>query len=358
MRTRLAPLTMLLATAGCASGPVDLARAKIVDVRAFVSSDPTSPVTTDLATLEKMPCEVADLKVAVEVRAIPEGGKQPEVFVAGGGLTARVKADPGKYPGVDPHDALAYERSHSFDLSAIDFEAKGGFSVDRVSSSGGEGGRDNEQVHLKIDREKGAFAGFAVTVRPKGAPDKKLEKILPPNLSCNAVTRVMAPAGDLKHPSGDPGPNVAVYVTKASFTFGDAVLALVVHGSTAKYVLLDPSSKHTFVAAGGNGVEGTSAQPGGDGGTGGVIQILVDDRFAALQNQLAFEAPGGKGGRGAPDGKEGAAGQGSIKASPEVIGFFMKRKDLPAGIKLDEPPPEDPKKGPKPKPIPPKKPTK
>ncbi|NUP12666.1 MAG: hypothetical protein HOW73_42040 [Polyangiaceae bacterium] len=369
MRHLLA-FTSLLFAVGCASGPVDLAGAKVLDVRVFAYSNRPGPVSEsnlELSKEEKMPCEASEMRVAVEVRAIRAGGSAAEVFSSGGGLADRIKANPAAYKDFAIEDARGYEASHTFDLREVDFTVGDSIQMERIGtktttsmSGASEGERlDLEEVLFRLDQKKGATSGFELVAIPKFAPDKKVTRTWAANRGCEKKTVIAAAAGDLNHRNGDPGPRVTVYVTKAKSEAGEVVLAFAEHAKGNKWVVLDLGTPHTFVAAGGDGVSGTSVEPGGDGGQGGTIQILVDKRFPDLQSNLQFEAPGGRGGRGSQDGKDGAPGEGAVKTSDDVIKVLAKRGDLPSGLSLiDPPPPEEPKsKGPKPKEPKPKAPT-
>lgn len=340
--------------AGCASGPVDLTGAKIIDVRVFAYTERpgvSSDTNVELMKAEQIPCAANEMRVAVEVRAIPAGASESEVFSSGGGLKERVKASPGDYKEFGIDDPYDYEQSHTFDMRQIDFTVSDAIVVERIGERGSGGMYSSstdrlelEDVLFKLDQRKATMTGFELVTIPKFAPEKKVTKTWKPNRSCQTRTLINGAGGDLNHRRGDPGPRVTVYVTKANTEFGEVMLALVDHAKGSQYVLADLGAPHTFVAGGGKGVEGTSVEAGGDGGDGGTIQIVLDKRFAELEPNLKWEAPGGAGGRGVSDGRAGAPGQGTVKVSEDAIKVLAKRRDLPAGVTLiDPPPPEDPK---------------
>lgn len=332
--------------AGCASGPVDLAGASVLEVRVYTfTGTPGSPDSTELTAQEKIPCTVNHLELAVEVKAIRAGGSLEEVFASGGGMKERIRKNPKAYPAEAASDPYGYEQSHIIDMRLIDFEVGPAVEVDRVGEKASSSmysrtpdRLDLEQVSFKLDPKKAIWKGYEITAVPTFARDRKQRVAWKPDLSCEKKTVVVGTSGDLKHPKGDLGPRVTVYATKGKTPFGDVLLALVLTKDTSRFMIAELGSDHLFSAAGGSGVEGTSAQPGGDGGDGGEIQILVDERYPELEEHLKWEAPGGRGGRGGPDGKTGAAGIGTVRVT-DVMSFLVKRKDLPEGVDFIDPPP-------------------
>lgn len=349
--------------AGCASGPVDLAGAKVLEVRVYTFTGmPGSPDSTELTAQEKIPCTVNHLELAVEVKAIRAGGSVEEVFASGGGMKERIRKNPKAYPAEAATDPYAYEQSHIIDMRLIDFELGAGIEIDRVGEKASSSmysktpdRLDLEQVSFKLDPKKAIWKGYEITALPTFARDKKQKVSWKPDLSCEKKTVVAGTSGDLKHPKGDIGPRVTVYATKGKTPFGEVLLALVQSKESSRFMIAELGADHLFSASGGSGVEGTSAQPGGDGGDGGEIQILVDERYPDLQEHLKWEAPGGRGGRGGPDGKTGAAGIGTVRIT-DVMSFLVKRTDLPEGVSFIDPPPPDakPPEPKKPVPVPPK----
>jgi hypothetical protein len=325
-------LGSLLATFGCgASGASSLAGAKLVEVHvhAYPTVTDESGPPKDLFALESLPCSANELTLEIEVRAERSGKDKAEIF-SSGGLAERIKANPANYAQYEIDDPLAYETSHTLDWAEIDVQGNGGVQVDRVSGS--------NKLVLRLDPKKGTFTGYEFTVVPKSAPDKTISKQWKPDFTCHSRTVIGGASGDLRHPRGNPGPNVTVYITKAKTAFGELGLALVEHGEKSQYVLIDPSVPHTFVSQGGSGVAGTSTAPGGDGGDGGMVQILLDKRYKDLESSVKWEAPGGKGGRGSRDGTEGAPGTGSVKVYDDTPQIFARRGDLPPGVSLIDPP--------------------
>jgi len=367
-------LGFVLLLSGCASGPVSLSGAKVTDVRMYAyTGRPGAPadVSVDLTKADQVPCDATEINLAVEVRAVLAGATREEVFSSGGGMKERIKANPGDYKGVAIGSPYDYEQSHTFDMRALDFQVSDGITLERhgKTNSGGmySSGSDElelEQVKFRLDHKKAALTGFEIIAFVKDAPDKKATRTWKPNLSCNQKTLVIGGAGDLEHTSGDPGPIVTVYVTKATGPTGETVLAMVEYAEgpegapktqRTQFVLLPVGGPHVFVSQGGNGVDESSARPGGKGGAGGTVQILVDDRHPDLQTGLSWEAPGGRGGRGGPDGPPGSPGQGGVKVAGVKKAFGKKVADLPKGVTLVDPveAPEPPKP---PRPEPPKPP--
>lgn len=334
----LLPLVLL----GCSSGPVSLEGAKVVDVRVYAyatTAEGGEPADgKDLAKADQLPCLATELRLAIEVRAVPQGGTKPEVFSTGGGLADRVKTNPADYKDIEVGDAASYEAAHPLSLDDLELQGSEAVKIERTTPSSSGGEPRTEIAIVKIDKKKSSFSGYEISASPKAASDKKVTKLWAPDFSCEKRTVISAPSGDLNHRRGDNGPNVTVYVTKANTPFGELVLALVEHGGTSRYVIVDPSAPHTFASQGGTGVAGTSVEAGGDGGAGGTIQVLIDKRYPDLEAALKWEAPGGKGGRGAPDGKDGPPGQGSVKLSEDVMKVLAQRRDLPTGVTLIDPP--------------------
>lgn len=366
MVTDKPPFQLLLASAllaGCASGPVSLAGAKVSDVRVFAfTGKPGAPTdSVDLTKLDQVPCDATEINLAVEVRAVLAGADREELYASGGGLKERIKASPAEYQGVDVGSAYDYEQSHMFDMRSLDFQVSPGVTVERQgnTNSGGmySSGSDQlalEQVKFRLDHKKAALTGFEITTFVKDAPDRKATRSWKPNPSCNQKTLSIGGAGDLEHTSGDPGPTMTVYVTRANGPAGETALAMVEDKEGTRFVLLPIGGPHVFVSQGGNGVDESSARPGGNGGAGGIVQILVDDRHPELQTGLSWEAPGGRGGRGGPDGQPGPAGQGGIKLADVKKVFGKRIADLPKGVTLvdpvEAPEPPKPPKGPPTKP--------
>lgn len=315
-------LTLAASAAGCGRPPatvVDLGQARITGMRAFVTARTTGPggLMMPVAAGNLMPCDASRIDVEIEVRAVLHGSTREEIFTTSpADFAKRVQQQPHEYTPLGIEDGAAYAKAHTIDAKQFQLVTEGGLAARRG------------ELAADVDLLSGAFLGHSMTVRSPRIPQLDHTISWRHDLSCSRRAGTEAASGGNGARGSDAG-RITAYVTKVrSASSGPMLFIVLEEDGKSRFVVAPESSKFVIYANGGHG--GTGAA----GGDGGHVDLVIDERFTELWDAVSWEALGGRGAPGTPNGN---AGSGSKKPG-DVLLSLIARTDLPKGIAmLDSP---------------------